>query len=121
VVRDPQPLGVDPGSGDLRIDTNETRRCTANDERIRLTGMEFSLLGSCSVSRSGERFSRGEILKEVWGYFNPGAVNVNTRVVVSTISSLRSNWRRSPPTRAGPFQPGARVILFQGRSRESVR
>ena len=49
---------------DLRIDTNK-RQVFRGDERIRLTGMEFSLL-ELLVSRSGEPFNRGEILKEVW-------------------------------------------------------
>ena len=60
-----------PNSGlilvtDIKIDTNR-RQVFKSDERIRLTGMEFSLL-ELLVSRSGEPFSRGEILKEVWGY-----------------------------------------------------
>ena len=58
-----------PNSGlilvtDIKIDTNR-RQVFKSDERIRLTGMEFSLL-ELLVSRSGEPFSRGEILKEVW-------------------------------------------------------
>ncbi|HBH73542.1 MAG TPA: DNA-binding response regulator, partial [Synechococcales bacterium UBA10510] len=40
---------------DLRIDTNK-RQVYRGDERIRLTGMEFSLL-ELLVSRSGEPFS----------------------------------------------------------------
>jgi len=40
------------------------------------------------VSRSGEPFSRGEILKEVWGY-TPER-HVDTRVVDVHISRLRS-------------------------------
>jgi len=46
------------------IDTNK-RQVYKGDERIRLTGMEFSLL-ELLVSRSGA-FSP-EILQEVWGY-----------------------------------------------------
>ena len=49
----------------IRIDTNK-RQVYKGDERIRLTGMEFSLL-ELLVSRSGEAFSRAEILQEVWG------------------------------------------------------
>ncbi|MEY4356620.1 MAG: hypothetical protein RLZZ89_1688, partial [Cyanobacteriota bacterium] len=49
--------------GQIKVDTNK-RQVYRNDERIRLTGMEFSLL-ELLVSRSGESFSRGEILKEV--------------------------------------------------------
>jgi len=72
--------------GDLRIDTNK-RQVFMADERIRLTGMEFSLL-VLLVSRSGEPISRGEILRDVWGY-TPER-HVDTRVVDVHISRLRS-------------------------------
>jgi OmpR family response regulator RpaB len=78
--------------GDLRIDTNK-RQVYRGDERIRLTGMEFSLL-ELLVSRSGEPFSRGEILKEVWGY-TPER-HVDTRVVDVHISRLRSKLEDDP-------------------------
>jgi len=78
--------------GDLRIDTNK-RQVFQGDERIRLTGMEFSLL-ELLVSRSGEPFSRGEILREVWGY-TPER-HVDTRVVDVHISRLRSKLERDP-------------------------
>ena len=76
----------------LKIDTNK-RQVFRNDERIRLTGMEFSLL-ELLVSRSGEPFSRGEILKEVWGY-TPER-HVDTRVVDVHISRLRSKLEDDP-------------------------
>ena len=78
--------------GTLRIDTNK-RQVYRGDERIRLTGMEFSLL-ELLVSRSGEPFSRGEILKEVWGY-TPER-HVDTRVVDGHISRLRSKLEDDP-------------------------
>ncbi len=78
--------------GDLRIDTNK-RQVYRADERIRLTGMEFSLL-ELLVSRSGEPFSRGEILKDVWGY-TPER-HVDTRVVDVHISRLRSKLEDDP-------------------------
>ena len=86
-----------PNSGviavmNLKIDTNK-RQVYRNDERIRLTGMEFSLL-ELLVSRSGEPFSRGEILKEVWGY-TPER-HVDTRVVDVHISRLRSKLEDDP-------------------------
>ena len=86
-----------PNSGviqvmNLKIDTNK-RQVFRNDERIRLTGMEFSLL-ELMVSRSGEPFSRGEILKEVWGY-TPER-HVDTRVVDVHISRLRSKLEDDP-------------------------
>jgi OmpR family response regulator RpaB len=78
--------------GSLRVDTNK-RQVYRADERIRLTGMEFSLL-ELLVGRSGEPFSRGEILKEVWGY-TPER-HVDTRVVDVHISRLRSKLEDDP-------------------------
>ena len=78
--------------GELRIDTNK-RQVYRAEERIRLTGMEFSLL-ELLVGRSGEPFSRGEILKEVWGY-TPER-HVDTRVVDVHISRLRSKLEDDP-------------------------
>jgi OmpR family response regulator RpaB len=78
--------------GQLRVDTNK-RQVFRADERIRLTGMEFSLL-ELLVSRSGEPFSRGEILKDVWGY-TPER-HVDTRVVDVHISRLRSKLEDDP-------------------------
>ena len=74
------------------IDTNK-RQVYKSDERIRLTGMEFSLL-ELLVSRSGEAFSRSEILQEVWGY-TPER-HVDTRVVDVHISRLRAKLEEDP-------------------------
>ena len=86
-----------PNSGvisvsDLRIDTNK-RQVYRGEERIRLTGMEFSLL-ELRVGRSGEPFSRGELLKEGGGY-TPER-HVDTRVVDVHISRLRSKLEDDP-------------------------
>jgi OmpR family response regulator RpaB len=86
-----------PSSGviqvtNLKIDTNK-RQVYKGDERIRLTGMEFSLL-ELLVSRSGEAFSRSEILQEVWGY-TPER-HVDTRVVDVHISRLRAKLEDDP-------------------------
>lgn len=86
-----------PSSGvihvnDLRIDTNK-RQVYKRDERIRLTGMEFSLL-ELLVGRSGEPFSRSDILQEVWGY-TPER-HVDTRVVDVHISRLRAKLEDDP-------------------------
>lgn len=78
--------------GSLRIDTNR-RQVYKGDERIRLTGMEFSLL-ELMVGRSGEPFSRSEILQEVWGY-TPER-HVDTRVVDVHISRLRAKLEDDP-------------------------
>jgi OmpR family response regulator RpaB len=78
--------------GDLCIDTNK-RQVYKRGERIRLTGMEFSLL-ELLVSRSGEPFSRAQILQEVWGY-TPER-HVDTRVVDVHISRLRAKLEDDP-------------------------
>ncbi|AFZ50393.1 response regulator transcription factor RpaB [Dactylococcopsis salina] len=78
--------------GSIRIDTNR-RQVYKGDERIRLTGMEFSLL-ELMVGRSGEAFSRSGILQEVWGY-TPER-HVDTRVVDVHISRLRAKLEDDP-------------------------
>lgn len=76
----------------IRIDTNK-RQVFKGEERVRLTGMEFSLL-ELLVSRSGEPFSRSEILQEVWGY-TPER-HVDTRVVDVHVSRLRAKLEDDP-------------------------
>ncbi len=86
-----------PSSGviqaeNLKIDTNK-RQIYRGDERIRLTGVEYSLL-ELLVSHSGKSFSRAEILQQVWGY---GAEqHADTRVVDVHISRLRSKLENDP-------------------------
>ncbi|HIK05222.1 MAG TPA: response regulator transcription factor [Trichormus sp. M33_DOE_039] len=86
-----------PSSGviqadNLKIDTNK-RQIYRGNERIRLTGVEYSLL-ELLVSNSGKSFSRREILQQVWGY---GAEqNADTRVVDVHISRLRSKVENDP-------------------------
>ncbi len=72
--------------GNLKIDLNK-RQVTRKNERIRLTGMEFSLL-ELLVTNSGKSFSRSEILQQVWAY--PPDHRIDTRVVDVHISRLRS-------------------------------
>ena len=76
----------------LKIDFNR-RQVYKADERIRLTGMEFSLL-ELLISKSGQAFSRAEILQEVWGY-TPER-HVDTRVVDVHISRLRAKLELDP-------------------------
>ncbi len=78
--------------GGIKIDTNR-RQVYKHNEKIRLTGMEFSLL-ELLISRSGEAFSRSSILQEVWGY-TPER-HVDTRVVDVHISRLRSKLEEDP-------------------------
>ena len=53
-------------TGNIKIDTAR-RQVFRKNERIRLTGMEFSLL-ELLVNNSGQAFSRNEILQHVWAY-----------------------------------------------------
>lgn len=78
--------------GGIKIDTNR-RQVYKHNEKIRLTGMEFSLL-ELLISKSGEAFSRSSILQEVWGY-TPER-HVDTRVVDVHISRLRSKLEEDP-------------------------
>ncbi|MDX2085040.1 MAG: response regulator transcription factor [Candidatus Melainabacteria bacterium] len=72
--------------GSIKIDTSK-RQVFKKTERIRLTGMEFSLL-ELLVSNSGKPYSRGEILQHVWSY--PPDHRIDTRVVDVHISRLRA-------------------------------
>ncbi len=72
--------------GGLRIDINR-RQVFRGSERIRLTGMEFSLM-ELLLTRSGEPFSRGDILTSIWGY-SPDR-HADTRVVDVHVSRLRA-------------------------------
>ncbi len=74
------------GIGHLKVDLNK-RQVFKKNERVRLTGMEFSLL-ELLVNNSGKPFSRGEILQHVWSY--PPDHRIDTRVVDVHISRLRS-------------------------------
>lgn len=72
--------------GTIKIDMNKRQVFRKND-RIRLTGMEFSLL-ELLVSNSGRPYSRSEILQHVWSY--PPDHRIDTRVVDVHISRLRA-------------------------------
>lgn len=78
--------------GFLKIDTNK-RQVYKSNERVRLTGMEFSLL-ELLISKAGEAFSRSSILQEVWGYMPER--HVDTRVVDVHISRLRAKLEDDP-------------------------
>ena len=78
--------------GLIRIDLNK-RQVFKNNERVRLTGMEFSLL-ELLLSKAGESFSRAAILQDVWGY-TPER-HVDTRVVDVHISRLRAKLEDDP-------------------------
>lgn len=78
--------------GCLKINLNR-RQVYKTNKRIRLTGMEFSLL-ELLITHSGEAFSRASILQEVWGY-TPER-HVDTRVVDVHISRLRAKLEDDP-------------------------
>ena len=79
-------------TGSIKIDTAR-RQVFRKNERIRLTGMEFSLL-ELLVNNSGQAFSRNEILQHVWAY--PPDHRIDTRVVDVHISRLRSKLESDP-------------------------
>ena len=79
-------------TGNIKIDTAR-RQVFRKNERIRLTGMEFSLL-ELLVNNSGQAFSRNEILQHVWAY--PPDHRIDTRVVDVHISRLRSKLESDP-------------------------
>nr|YP_010338768.1 regulatory component of sensory transduction system [Glaucosphaera vacuolata]UNJ18718.1 regulatory component of sensory transduction system [Glaucosphaera vacuolata] len=78
--------------GFLKIDINK-RQVYKNNERVRLTGIEFCLL-ELLIRRAGEAFSRATILQEVWGY-TPER-HLDTRVVDVHISRLRAKLEDDP-------------------------
>jgi len=78
--------------GDLRVDLIR-RQVHRHQDRIRLTGMEFSLL-ELLIQRAGETIPRSEILETIWGY-TPERVN-DRRVVDVHISRLRAKLEADP-------------------------
>ncbi|MBN3877542.1 MULTISPECIES: response regulator transcription factor RpaB [unclassified Nostoc] len=78
--------------GNLKIDINK-RQVYKNEQRIRLTGVEFSLL-ELLVNHSGKIFSRLEILQQLWGFIPE--MNTDTRVVDVHISRLRTKVESDP-------------------------
>jgi OmpR family response regulator RpaB len=79
-------------TGNLKIDTSR-RQVFRKNERIRLTGMEFSLL-ELLVANSGQPFTRNQILQYVWSY--PPDHRIDTRVVDVHISRLRTKLEVDP-------------------------
>lgn len=95
-VKKPDPSGMSKSGvvkiGPLQIDTNK-RQVFKDNERIRLTGREFSLL-EMLVSCGGTIVSRSEIIKKVWGYdLEP---RIDTRIVDVHVSRLRSTLKKDP-------------------------
>lgn len=78
--------------GTLQIDTNK-RKVYKGQERIRLTGKEFSLL-EMLISYRGRTVSRSEILEKVWGYTQEASVDL--RIVDVHISRLRASLENEP-------------------------
>jgi OmpR family response regulator RpaB len=78
--------------GDLRIDVVR-RQVHRGSDRLRLTGMEFSLL-ELLISRAGEAIPRSEMLETLWGY-SPERAN-DRRVVDVHVSRLRAKLEVDP-------------------------
>lgn len=78
--------------GTLQIDINR-RQVYKDNQRLRLTGREFSLL-EMLVNCCGRTVSRLEIIQEVWGYNQ--FQGVDTRIVDVHVSRLRSNLEKDP-------------------------
>ena len=78
--------------GHIKIDTAR-RQVYKKNERVRLTGMEFSLL-ELLVNNSGVAFTREDILQNVWAYSMDH--KIDTRVVDVHISRLRSKLELDP-------------------------
>jgi len=85
-------LGPVISVGTLRIDVVR-RQVHRAQERIRLTGMEFSLL-ELLISHAGTALSRTELLERLWGY-TPERLN-DRRVVDVHISRLRAKLEVDP-------------------------
>ena len=78
--------------GDLVIDPKR-RFVLKNGVKVRLTGVEFSLL-DLLIKNAGKSLSRKSILDNVWGY-TPER-QVDTRIVDVHISRLRSKIEEDP-------------------------
>jgi len=78
--------------GELAIDFNR-RQAFKADARIRLTGMEFSML-ELLVRRAGMAIPRLELLESIWGC-RPGRAS-DSRVVDVHVSRLRSKLEDDP-------------------------
>lgn len=78
--------------GGLRI-LLAKRQVFRGEERVKLTGMEFSML-ELLISRAGEPIARMEILRRIWGY-SPDR-HADTRVVDVHISRLRLKLEFDP-------------------------
>jgi len=78
--------------GGLRIILAK-RQVFRGEERVKLTGMEFTML-ELLISRAGEPIARMDILRKVWGY-SPDR-HADTRVVDVHISRLRLKLELDP-------------------------
>ena len=79
-------------AGELKV--NLSRRCVIkNDQLIKLTALEFSLL-EVLVSKPGKVIARSDIFSILWGYAE--FRYVDTRVVDVYICRLRSKLEKDP-------------------------
>lgn len=78
--------------GTLQIDINK-RQVYKDNQRLQLTGREFSLL-EMLINCCGRTVSRSEIIEKVWGYNLDQPID--TRIVDVHVSRLRSNLEKDP-------------------------
>ena len=88
--RSPEPEPARVSSGDLAIDFTE-RRVTRRGREVLLRPREFDLLAAL-VRRRGALVSRGDLLRDVWGYED----SVVSRTVDTHIAELRRKLERDP-------------------------
>ena len=80
--------GPDLTVGDLVVDRSARRVRVATSD-VHLTPTEFDLL-ACLAVQPGTVLSREELLRDVWGWSDPGAARGGTRTVDSHVRSLRA-------------------------------
>ena len=80
--------GADLEVGDLVVDRSG-RRVRVGTADVHLTPTEFDLL-ACLAAQAGTVLSREELLRDVWGWSDPGAARGGTRTVDSHVRSLRA-------------------------------
>lgn len=88
-IRPPEPEEVQE-FGDLRVDLRGTE-VTRDGKPVGLSAREFQLLRYLLENR-GKTVSRGELLKQVWGY----SASTYTRTVDMHIASLRQKIESDP-------------------------
>lgn len=101
----PQEKGAVLRSGELELDV-DTRTASAAGKALTLTPKEFDMLQAFLAS-GGKVLTRRYLLERVWGYEQ--SVEMETRVVDSTVSHLRGKLGPSGRRIAGVLYYGYRL------------